>query len=134
MVKQLFRRKVRTVLPKTQNESPTDRVYRLRMAYREMIYRHKVSKYPGRIALIVNEKQYKLDKKMGWKGVAAGGLEIHCTPGDHWTRYTTYGKDFAERLSGCIERAHVERAKRKRHSLDGPNPKQQTRKPVLENI
>jgi len=105
LLRNLVRRKVKPDQPKTQDEAELDSVYRLRMDYRRMGYRHKVKKYSGRITLIVNEGQYKFDKYMGWKGVAAGGLEIISTPGDHWTRYTHHGKEFAERLLACLERA-----------------------------
>jgi hypothetical protein len=75
------------------------------MNYRRMIYNHRVKKYSGKITLIVNERHFKVDNKMGWGGVPAGGLEVICTPGDHWTRYTRYGKEFAQRLLACLERA-----------------------------
>ena len=105
IIRDLIRRKVTPDQPKTKDEAELDSVFRLRMDYRRLIYRHKVNKYSGRITLIVNEAQYKFDKHMGWKGVAAGGLEIISTPGDHWTRYTHHGKEFAERLLTLLERA-----------------------------
>jgi hypothetical protein len=76
------------------------------MDYMQTMYRYRLKKYQGRIALIVNELQYKLNKNMGWKGVASGGLQIHSTPGDHWTRYL-HGEEMAKRLLGCLERAQA---------------------------
>jgi amino acid adenylation domain-containing protein len=109
VIRGLVRRKLGTVPAEAQGTSAPDLVRRLRIDYRQMIYRHKLEKYPGRITLIVNEKQYKVDKAMGWKGIAQDGLEIISTPGNHWTRYTLHGKEFAERLLGCLERAQTER-------------------------
>jgi hypothetical protein len=42
---------------------------------------------------------------MGWDGVAAGGLEVHCTPGDHLTRHLHGG--VAQQLRRCLESAQV---------------------------
>jgi thioesterase domain-containing protein/acyl carrier protein len=104
LIRDLFRRKLKTVQAKTGDESAFHRVYRLRMDYMRTMYRHRLKKYPGQITLINNEKQHKYDKSMGWKGVASGGLEIHSTPGDHRTRYL-HGGELAKRLLGCLKRA-----------------------------
>ncbi|MBV8967728.1 MAG: hypothetical protein JO331_01545 [Verrucomicrobia bacterium] len=54
------------------------------------------------MTLIINEDQRRVDKSMGWHaGDAQGGLEIHSTPGGHWTRYL-HGKELAKRLTDCI--------------------------------
>ena len=55
---------------------------------------------------------------MGWKSVALGGLEVHSTPGDHWTRYLQ-GEELAKRLLGCIERAQAASAERESSSNHG---------------
>ena len=92
-----------------QHQAPApDTLYRLRMAYRRMIYRHRVKPYPGRITLMVNERQPKFDKTLGWDSLASGGLEVHSTRGDHWSRYTVHSKEFAKQLQECIERAQAE--------------------------
>ena len=106
LMRDLGRRKLGTVQPKSADELTFQRVYRLRKDYTRTMYRHRLKKYPGQITLIVNEKQYKFDKSMGWNGVASGGLEIHSTPGDHWTRYL-HGEELAKRLLGCLERAQA---------------------------
>jgi amino acid adenylation domain-containing protein len=104
LVRDLGRRKLENVQANTGDEVAFNRVYRLRMDYMRTMYRHRLKKYPGQITLIVNEKQYQLDKSMGWNGVASGGLEIHSTPGDHWSRYL-HGEELAKRLLGCLKRA-----------------------------
>jgi amino acid adenylation domain-containing protein len=105
LIKDLVRRKFASAQTKTSAESASDRAYRSRIDYRRMIHRHRVKEYAGRITLIVNEKQYRIDKNLGWKGIALGGLEIFSTPGDHMSRYNVDHKEFAERLRGCLERA-----------------------------
>jgi len=106
LIRDLGRRKLKPVEALSEEELAFHRVYRLRMDYMRTMYRHRLKKYPGQIALIVNELQYKLDKSMGWKGVASGGLQIHSTPGDHWTRYL-HGEELAKRLLECLECAQA---------------------------
>jgi amino acid adenylation domain-containing protein len=109
-IRALIRRKRGAAQPQTQSEPAPDFLYRARMGYRQMIYRHRAKPYPGRITLMVNEKQAKFDKRLGWGGCALGGLEIHTTVGDHWSRYTVHSKEFAEQLNDCLERAQAEAA------------------------
>jgi amino acid adenylation domain-containing protein len=106
LLRDLGRRKLKTARAETAEESPSDRIYRLRMDYMRTMYQHRLKKYQGRITLIVNEKEYKFDRKMGWDGVAMGGLEVYSTPGDHWTRYLQ-GDEFAKRVLCCLERAQA---------------------------
>jgi amino acid adenylation domain-containing protein len=107
LIRELGRRKSKPVKTLNGEESAFDRMYRLRMDYMQTMYRYRLKKFPGRISLIINELQYKLDKNMGWKGVAAGGLQILSTPGDHWTRYL-HGEELAKQLLGCLERAQTQ--------------------------
>ena len=109
----LARRKLTRTQPKKLEELPSDRMYRLRVEYRRLIYRHRVKEYPGPITLLINEKQYRVDKKMGWSSIALGGLQAYSTPGDHWTRYTDHSREFARRLLECLEPAHAEIARRR---------------------
>ncbi len=122
LIRDLGRRKLKPVLAKTGEEQAFHRIYQLREDYMRTMYRHRVKKYPGHISLIVNEKEYKFDKNMGWKGVALGGLEVHSTPGDHWTRYLQ-GEELAKRLVGCIERAQAASAERETYSNQGTGMK-----------
>ncbi len=117
IIQDVVRRKRRSAQPQAQqavqqeaqHQAPApDTLYRLRMAYRRMIYRHRVKPYPGRITLMVNERQPKFDKTLGWDSLASGGLEVHSTRGDHWSRYTVHSKEFAKQLQECIERAQAE--------------------------
>src|SRR5258707_1208696 len=48
------------------------------------------------------------DPKLGWQGLAAGGLEIHEVPGDHNTiLLEPHVGALAEKLRRCIEKAVV---------------------------
>jgi thioesterase domain-containing protein/acyl carrier protein len=106
LIRNLGRRKLERV--KEMNEEDfAVQLSRSRMDYIRTMFRHRVKSYPGRITLIVNERQYKLDKNMGWAGVAMGGLEVYGTPGDHWTRYSQEGGELAKRLLECLERAQA---------------------------
>jgi amino acid adenylation domain-containing protein len=120
LIRDLGRRKIGPAQTKTGDELALDRVYRLRIDYVRTMYRHRLKKYPGHIKLIVNEHWYKFDRSMGWNGVALGGLEIHSTPGDHWTRYL-HGEEFAKRLRGWLERAQTVNAS-PRYSGNGTSP------------
>jgi amino acid adenylation domain-containing protein len=109
LVRDLRRRRLGPANAKSEEEVAFARLYRLRMDYMRTMYRHRLKKYPGRIHLIVNEQWYKFDRSMGWNGVALGGLKIHSTPGDHWTRYLQ-GEEFAKRLRRCLEQAQTAKA------------------------
>jgi amino acid adenylation domain-containing protein len=102
LIRDLGRRKIKPVQALSGEELAFHRLYRLRMDYIQTMYRYRAKKYPGRITLIANELQYKVDKYMGWKGFASGGLQAFSTPGDHWTRYL-HGEELAKQLLGCLE-------------------------------
>jgi amino acid adenylation domain-containing protein len=106
IIKEIGRLKIKPVQALSGEELAFHRLYRLRMDYIRTMYRHRLKKYPGRITLIVNELQYKYDKFMGWTGVAADGLQVLSTPGDHWTRYL-HGKELAKQLLACLEPAQA---------------------------
>jgi hypothetical protein len=101
LVRDLARRKIKGDKAKSTDELEREHLHRLRMDYIRTIYRHRLKSYPGKITLIVNEKQHGFDKHLGWIGIASGGLDIHTTPGDHFTRFH-HGKEIAQRLANCL--------------------------------
>ena len=111
LIRDLGRRKLKPVQAMTEDDLAVHRLHRLREDYMRTMYRYRVETYPGHISLIVNAKQHALDKTLGWKSVALGSLEVHSTPGDHWTRFL-HGEELAKRLLGSIERAQAARAAR----------------------
>jgi amino acid adenylation domain-containing protein len=120
LVQDFCRRKLKAVQAKSgqESESELDRTYHLRMDYMRTMYGHRLEKYPGQITLIVNEKQHKFDKSLGWEGAALGGLEVLSTPGDHRTRYFQ-GGELGKRLLGCLERAQAAGPEREFYSNHG---------------
>jgi amino acid adenylation domain-containing protein len=127
LVQDLGRRKFGGDQNKTKDELAASYNYKLRMDYMRTMYSHKLKRYSGKLTLIINEYQQRLDKTMGWRqGDAQGGLEIHLTPGDHWTRYL-HGREFAERLIDCIHRSSPEYLSQENRSArvsePGPNGK-----------
>ena len=44
--------------------------------------------------------------------MAEGGLETHCTPGDHWTHVNLHSKGLAERIRACLEQAEAADSRR----------------------
>ncbi|MBV8588017.1 MAG: AMP-binding protein, partial [Verrucomicrobia bacterium] len=102
LVQELSRRKLGGNEGQTEDELAASHIYKLRMDYMRTMYGHRLRKYPGKLTLIINEDQRRFDRSMGWHtGDAQGGLEIHSTPGGHWTRYL-HGKELAKRLTDCI--------------------------------
>lgn len=138
LVRRKFKTKTKAALIKAQDgskgqdASAVDRIYQSRMDYRRMIYRHRVKPYSGRVSLMLNERSYRFNRQMGWHRIALGGLEIHSTPGDHWTRYTVHSKEFAKKLLECLERAQSEGARR-RPSRDGGRLVNKGNEPVHES-
>ncbi|HEX8852088.1 MAG TPA: alpha/beta fold hydrolase, partial [Pyrinomonadaceae bacterium] len=77
----------------------------------EALLRYEPRKYPGRINLFRAEQRFAnaaLDATDGWEALAAGGVELHVTPGDHYTMISMpHARALAERLGACIEAALV---------------------------
>jgi thioesterase domain-containing protein len=104
----LIHRKLKRGPAQSPQQVLTDRLYQLRIGYRRLTYRYTAQPYSGRITLIVNEKQYRFDKDLGWKGVSKGGFDAHPLPGDHHTVLSVHGKEFAELIRKCIDKAFPE--------------------------
>jgi len=103
----VLRRKVGITRP---NETGTLReaaFYRSKRLYQRLIRRHGVKPYPGRISLIVSDRE-RFDKGLGWHGFPAGGLVIKKVPGDHVTMLSEHGKELAQALTGFVEGATLE--------------------------
>jgi thioesterase domain-containing protein/aryl carrier-like protein len=101
----LLHRKLGIAHPESPDQAAIDRFYDLRVGYRRLAYQSPPKPYPGPIKLVVNDLQHRLDKSMGWKRTALGGLEIHKIPGDHDTLLSLGGKDFAQLLRKWIDAA-----------------------------
>lgn len=81
----------------------TDSFYQSKVAYRRQLYTHRPRRYPGRITLIVNEQESRLQPDLGWTGFAHEGLDVHTVPGDHSTLLKVYGQDVAQAILRSME-------------------------------
>lgn len=102
----LIRRKVRSLLRRNET-TPAQAFYRLKRRYVRVCHEYAATEYPGRITLIVNEKTYRVDKYLGWRGFPAE-LVIKKTPGRHDTIFVEHGKELAGLLLESIEEAMPE--------------------------
>jgi hypothetical protein len=78
--------------------------------FRRRMLAYRPISYPGRITLLVNEKTHRLNKDLGWKDIAEGGVAVYKVPGDHHTRLTSHRKGLAQLLLTCIDDALAEYA------------------------
>ena len=86
-----------------------DYIYQQRVMYQQLVKKHRLKRYPGRINLIVSDDVYRVVGLLGWQGFAEGGIEIHRTPGTHQTFRAQYSREFCHRLQSCIDKARSER-------------------------
>jgi amino acid adenylation domain-containing protein len=107
-IRDIIQRKLHGARPPVQADPRKDPLYPALMAFQRMVFRHRVSQYPGRITLIVSEQTARFDRELGWRGRASGGLEVVVTPGSHWSRYGEHSKEYSERIRECLERAQIE--------------------------
>jgi amino acid adenylation domain-containing protein len=75
----------------------------------EAVMRYEPRNYPGRVNLFRAEQRLArtpTDPTDGWGALAAGGVEMHVMPGDHFTMISMpHARPLADRLSVCIEAA-----------------------------
>ena len=95
MIRKLLRRKFRE----------SDKFYESKMAYRRLLYRHTAEHYPGRITLIVNEEQARVDRDLGWTGIPRDGLDVHTVPGAHYTVLDRHAKEVAQVILKSMDAA-----------------------------
>ena len=92
MIRKLLHRKFRE----------KDKFYQSKVVYRRLLYRHTTKHYPGRITLIVNEAQARVDRDLGWTGIPRDGLDIHTVPGAHYTVLDHHAKEVAQVILKCM--------------------------------
>lgn len=106
LIGELVRRKFK--ISPSEQAVANDRFYRSRVRYRRLLYSHTPEPYPGRITLIVNEEQARVDKDLGWTGSVQSGVDVHTISGDHYTMLTHHGKEVAQVILKCIDEALAE--------------------------
>jgi amino acid adenylation domain-containing protein len=108
-VNRFIRRKLKLSRRPTTDDSGMDNDHYKKDFRRRMLAYRPIS-YPGRITLLVNEKTHRLNKDLGWKDIAEGGVAVYKVPGDHHTRLTSHRKGLAQLLLTCIDDALAEYA------------------------
>lgn len=102
-IREVFHRKLgRVYSPEIREEH---RFMQAKIHYRRQLYAHRLRSYPGKMTLIVNEEQYRMEPDLGWGGFAEGGLEVMISPGSHQTMFTEHRKEVTEKILLSIEKA-----------------------------
>lgn len=101
----LIRFNRRLHLPLNEAERVAQRAYQTERLYAGLIFQYRPRTYPGRITLIVNDKDYNRKPILGWKGLAGDRIISHRVPGTQLTRITKHAIGTAERLRLCLDGA-----------------------------
>ncbi len=108
MVRNLASRKLG--IAKSAEDREMDRFDKRRDRYRRLLYRHKLKSWSGPISLIGNEEELKHGYDFGWTGFSARAVNVHAVPGDHETMLSVHGKEVAQIIGQCIDKAIGESA------------------------
>ena len=96
----IFRRRAK----QSQNSyAPDER--KLLSHYPELLMKHPLQPYGGRVTLLINEAHYATDNVLGWDNAPTGGLDIHVLPGDHLSYIREHAVSAAAKLRELIDRA-----------------------------
>jgi hypothetical protein len=82
---------------------------------------YRARPYRGDITLIVSEEYYRVNKYMGWHGIAEGGVTLHKFPGDHQMLLTLHAKEVAQILRDRIDAAPEGRSFSRTNEVNGPS-------------
>ncbi len=99
------RRKAGQLLASDPKQRVARRIRRVEVSYPRIMFRYRPKPYPGRLTLLVNERDQALNPDLGWGRLAAGGLDVRVVPGDHLTRLTVHGRKAARALRECLDEA-----------------------------
>jgi thioesterase domain-containing protein/acyl carrier protein len=97
---------------KTDHPSLPKHLIELEVRIRQAVEKYVPQVYSGKMTLFRAATQpvgTPSDPMLGWRGVAAGGLEIHEVPGDHRSiMYEPHVGVLAEKLKRCLDRALIQ--------------------------
>jgi len=95
-------------IARSAEDREADRFEERRVNFLRLLYRHKPAYWPGRITLIGNEEELKLDHNFGWTGFSEGGLDVHVIPGSHETLLSEHAREVAQIIRQGIDEATAE--------------------------
>ncbi|MET0648736.1 MAG: alpha/beta fold hydrolase, partial [Pyrinomonadaceae bacterium] len=97
------------VLPAGSDPRHIERLFRVFKANIRALVEYEPREYPGRITLFRARQRFDespSDPLDGWDALAAEGVELHVTPGTHYSMIDTpHAESLAARLRACIEGA-----------------------------
>ena len=73
--------------------------------YFKTLIRYRPKPYPGRITLLESEEFRRGSPVSGWAQWAAGGVEVHALPGDHFTYIRQNAEIATKALRSCLHQA-----------------------------
>lgn len=85
----------------------------LRLKHTEALINYVPVVYPGKVTLFRATQSLSAnpdDSQLGWRPLAAGGLDLHHFDAPHEIVYPEYAKDVARKLDECLKQAHCEGA------------------------
>lgn len=103
-----IRRLSTRVLPMNEEDRTQKHIRQVEEAYPKTMLRYRPKPYPGKLTLIINMEENRPDSTLGWRKVAAGGLELHFVPGNHVTRMTEHAEVTGTQVRSCLKAVHAQ--------------------------
>ena len=97
------------VIPAGSDPRHIERLFRVFKSNVRALVEYEPRKYPGRITFFRARQRFgdsPSDPLEGWDALASGGVELHVTPGTHYSMIEMpHARSLAGRLRACIEGA-----------------------------
>ena len=78
--------------------------------YLRRILRYRPRPYDGKLTFIACENREVDDAARVWRDLAAGGLDVHYVPGDHYSHLRDHAATTAACLDDCLRNARLQRS------------------------
>lgn len=85
------------------HEASARQIYFTKRGYSRAIYRYQPKPYSGKLTLLVNEESHRAKLHLGWQSLVAGKLEVHKTPGNHFTYLREHVQATAATIRECLK-------------------------------
>ena len=97
---------IRHMLAKKEVKSDYDEIWELILLQHETVLNYNYRPMPGHIELFRAERPPRsmpLNPEAGWTGLADGGINIHITPGNHYSIFRSpHDKHFVDNFEELI--------------------------------